>query len=155
MSGTAFLTKVISAGIHRWTFRIINISDEMNFGIYKVISRTPATLDLSDRFFSAANNGYAYEAKNSMDKTASDGNLMKPESMSHHVWKSYGANCKDGDIVEMILNLEEYTLSFKVNDIDYGVAFEDIEKTKYRAAIFMYVYGSNDHLKVGCIELIQ
>ena len=43
-----------------------------------------------------------------------------------------------GDILEITLDLDERTLSFKVNDIDYGVAVSNIKKTKYRLAFTTY-----------------
>ena len=46
--------------------------------------------------------------------------------------EKYGIVCKNGDTVEMILDLNELTLSFKVNDTDYSTAYE-VEKTSYIA----------------------
>ena len=42
---------------------------------------------------------------------------------------------KDGDILEMTLNLNERTLSFALNDEDYGNAVRNIKQTKYRLAL--------------------
>ena len=39
---------------------------------------------------------------------------------------------KDGEILEMALDLDQGTLSFKVDGEDYGVAFEDVEQKSYR-----------------------
>merc|ERR1712176_716950 len=47
---------------------------------------------------------------------------------------------KDGDIVEMILDMEKRTLRYKVNDMDQGIPFENIEKKKYKAAVYMYAH---------------
>ncbi len=38
----------------------------------------------------------------------------------------------------MLLDLENLTLSFKVNNIDYGI-LSKIDKTKYKAAVEMYL----------------
>lgn len=49
-----------------------------------------------------------------------------------------GYNCywnKNGDILEMILDLENDTLRFILNDKDCGVAFRNIKKTQYRLAL--------------------
>ena len=144
-SGNAYLTNIISDGIYRWTFKIIDICDELNFGIWKTNSATKP--DTVHRFFRDKDSGYAFEAKR--------GKLMDPSYFDYVELESYAKCCNNGDVVEMILNLEDYTLSFKVNDIDYGVAFKDIEKTEYRAAIFIYAYGYGNTAKVGCIELIE
>ena len=45
--------------------------------------------------------------------------------------------CKDGDILEMTLDLNARTLSYKVNDKDFGVAFSNIKQANYRLALSM------------------
>ena len=110
---------------------------------------------MKDRgFYDEANSAYVFEATNCMDEKLPKGCLMDPSNTNKKL-QSYGVDCQNGDILEMILNLNQYTLRYKINGKDYGVAFEDIEKTKYRAAIFMYVYGSSQASKVGCIQLMQ
>ena len=47
--------------------------------------------------------------------------------------KDYGVKIKDGDIIEMILNLIDLTLSYKINNTDYGKAY-DVDKTSYKVA---------------------
>ena len=44
---------------------------------------------------------------------------------------------EDGDILEMTLDLNKRTLSFKVNDKDFGVAYSNIKQTSYRLALSM------------------
>ena len=39
--------------------------------------------------------------------------------------------CKDGDVLEMTLDLDQATLSFKVNDEDFGAVFKNIKKRSY------------------------
>ena len=53
-----------------------------------------------------------------------------------------------------IFNCEKCPLYATVYDIDYGPAFKNIEKTKYKAAVFMFVYGRHGN-ESGCIELMQ
>ena len=141
--GSAYLTNIISHGIFSWRFKIIQGCDEMNFGIYKYKKKIKNSYD---RFYNEPNNGYAYCAFKSF------GELMDPTKYGYYMLEEYGANCNDGDVVEMTLDLYERTLSFKVNDVDYGVAFNDIEYTQYRAAIFMYVYDKGDS---ACIQLLH
>ena len=38
----------------------------------------------------------------------------------------------------MILDLNKFTLRFKVNNVDYGIAFHNIRNAKYRAAVWLY-----------------
>ena len=52
---------------------------------------------------------------------------------------SYGCEWKrQGDIMEMTLDLNEGTLKFKVNDRDFGVAFKNIKQSRYRLALSTY-----------------
>ena len=145
--GSALLTNTVSDGLFSWKFKIIELSDEINFGIYK-LNHDPS-FQTSGRFF-IPNNAYTIEATNCSSTKSLTGNLMNPSQGSYSVLKPYGKKCEVGDIYEMILDCHQWTLSFKVNDTDYGVAFSNIEETKYKAAIFMYSYG-----KGGCIELLQ
>ena len=49
---------------------------------------------------------------------------------------------KTGDVIDMILDLNTYTLSYKCNEQDLGVAFKNIEETTYRAAVG-YFHGKD------------
>ena len=39
---------------------------------------------------------------------------------------------KNGSVMEIILNLQNYTIKYKIDGKDLGIAFKDILKTKYR-----------------------
>lgn len=45
--------------------------------------------------------------------------------------------CKNGDVLEMTLDLDKKLLSFALNGTDYGGAFWDIQEDTYRLAISM------------------
>ena len=61
------------------------------------------------------------------------GVITRPNS--HGVYgKEYGKKCQTGDEIIMYLDLIEYTLKFSVNGIDYGNAYDKINKAEYRAA---------------------
>ena len=47
--------------------------------------------------------------------------------------RSYGCECNENDIIEMTLDCNQWTLSYKINDKDFGKAF-DVKPNKYRAA---------------------
>ena len=38
----------------------------------------------------------------------------------------------------MILDLDDLTLRFKLNDIDYSVAYKNIKPAKYKMAVWLY-----------------
>ena len=48
----------------------------------------------------------------------------------------YGCKCgKKGDIIIMTLDINNHTIKFKINDIDYGIACDEMDKDKYRLVI--------------------
>ena len=55
----------------------------------------------------------------------------------HGIGDKYGTLCKEGDTIKMTLDLHEMTVRFKVNDVDYGTAFDSIQEAKYRAAVWL------------------
>ena len=63
-----------------------------------------------------------------------NGSLTNPEDPNN--WgENYGIKCNKGDIIEMNLDMNERTLTYKINDDDYGVAFHIDGYCKYCAAI--------------------
>ena len=80
-------------------------------------------------FFKGANTAYAYIAELAL--------LYDPTSDHGSAGSSYGKICGENDIVSMKLDMNDLTLSYKINNIDQGIAFK-IEKTKYKAAIYLY-----------------
>ena len=41
-------------------------------------------------------------------------------------YNNYPGNLKEGDIIEVIVDMQKGTLSFKINDINYGIACNKI-----------------------------
>ena len=57
----------------------------------------------------------------------------------------YGVEVKNEDVVEMCLDMNTLVLSFSVNGIDYGKAF-DVKQAKYRAFIVLGKKGNKIQL---------
>jgi len=56
--------------------------------------------------------------------------------------KNYGESIhKEGSILEVVLNLNDLTISFIINGKDYGIAYSNIEKKHYRIAVCVYYTG--------------
>ena len=57
------------------------------------------------------------------------------------IWKDDYAEPfeKEGDTIELYLDMDNKTLSYTVNGNDYGVAFKDIEEGNYRLAVSICV----------------
>ena len=125
----AFGKRVVSEGIYIWKIKIICIKLTFESPPYVgIIENNEEYLKRYRDDFLWDNVGYQLCGGNSV--------LCGPLSSNYHKTSDY--QClwkKEGDVVEIILDLNERTLGFKVNDIDYGVAFSNIHKTEYRLAV--------------------
>ena len=63
--------------------------------------------------------------------------LLDPKASTSR-YKSYGVKCNDNDIVEMIIDFDKRTIKYIINGKDYGVAFKELPKRKYRPLVHMY-----------------
>ena len=118
------MTKCVEpdTGIHEWKFKIIH----MEYG-WQVIGIWKS----DNEFGKIYTNGYGYIVNS---RAISD-----PEEHGSRRGQ-YGAICKDGDIVEMILDTNgtsNFTLSYRVNEKHLGIAYNDVQNTKYKAGITM------------------
>ena len=77
-------------------------------------------------------------------------------TMIKHRWKSgYGTGVHPGDVVEIILNLIDHTISYCVNDKSLGIAFKEIpigDNIKYILAVALLNDGSEISLQDFKIE---
>ena len=129
---TAFGEHVVESGIFIWRLRVIfMIYNYEMFIAHPYIGIVDCDeADLED-----------YRSTGSWDRIgyqlcAGNAGLFGHYQDVHETPQSYECkwNQRD-DILEMILNLEERTLSFIVNGQDYGIAFSKIKQTKYRLAL--------------------
>ena len=100
----------VSSGIFRWRFRINHVSSP----------RTEIGVVAKDLPI----NRYSMEVK--------EGNFFFYGKSSSR--RKYGRGCKAGSIIEMILDLDQFKLSYVVDGRDYGKAC-DVEKGSYRAFV--------------------
>ena len=128
--GNAFGTIVCDKGMYQWKFKINRI--QMGYiviGIWRIKEDEPPPTDI---FFTKGNErGYGFYLEGEKLSITHGGKTNKPT-------EQYGKKCVTGDIVHMILDLYAMTLSFKVNDVDYGAAYDNIKEAKYRAAVWLY-----------------
>ena len=100
-------------------------------GVWKVQNGDPTT---NQCFTDTEHGSYAFISSYGRLTDSSDlGNyVINGESDTE---AKYGIACKQGDIIEMHLDLEQFTIQYVINNKDYGFAFKNIENTKYRAAV--------------------
>ena len=137
--GCCYLTRRAEKGIHTWQFRLTQVDPDLysvTIGVYK----TTYALDPSDAVRTAPGK-YVYGWMLCDDEeTYLVGDGQKAEN------ENYAKSCQQGDIVEMILNLNESNFRYKVNGEDYGIAFDNIEETEYVATVSMY--EENDTIEI-------
>eukprot|EP01084_Bolivina_argentea_P208739 355765_1 len=144
--GSAYMKQIISFGHHEWKFKITKYHlgtwnqhrMSLMIGVWRVKENQHPTVN---RWFTEEpNSGYGYNV--------AVGQCSDPQS-GLCCGKAYGRRCNEGDTVTVILDLEKLTLAFKVNEYNYGKAF-DIVPDKYRAAVFL----SQDGDSVTLLEYI-
>ena len=76
--------------------------------------------------FTANERGYAFI-----------GNLARlTKDHGHGAGRQYGCPfMKKDDVIEVYLDLEERTLSYKINGVGYGTAFDCLDETRYCLAV--------------------
>ena len=139
--GNAFLTNVIEEDKYMWKFRINTMPSLLTIGIWNLQSQYPGTGKYYD--MKIKNFTYCFDADLGL--------VEKNKNNNVYDYRAYGVDCTDGDIIKMILNMNDLTLSYAINGKNYGVAFTNIDKTSYKAVIYMY---STECFK-GCIELLN
>ena len=124
---------VKSPEVYRWKFKIhkapANSHWNLVLGVWKIKSADKPVTDT--HFTNSTNNKGTFEWGYAVD--LSYGNLIEVQG-SYSNGPEYGSRCKDGDVVEMVLDLKKFTLGYKINDNDFGPAFKEIEDTEYRVA---------------------
>ena len=134
-NSTALLTKKISSGHHKWRFRMIKqMHAEENYidfviGIWNMNISKPQFI---------VNSYFPYLGGLAFISTKAC--VTIPDETEESELK-YAVKCKPGDIIEMDLNMDDTLLSFKVNDIEYGAAFQVVPDVTYRAAVYLYCDG--------------
>ena len=124
---SCLLTNIVTTGIHIWTFKVNEFCKADMIGIRKN--------DLNSE-------------KQNLDRWVCDDNERirlggygcfgwGEIRGKKHYFKSYGESWNVGDIIEMRVDLNDLSLSYRVNNNDNGKAF-DIEPGKYRAGVTLY-----------------
>ena len=137
-----YLRNLVSTGVHQWRFKCGCTTEYPLGDIIGIIRINDKSLPL-DVYFDCAKKRISAYAFGVAGKVVGDG----IESTHGNI---YGGKCEINDIIEMTLDFNELTLSYKINQIDYGKAF-DIIPGEYRAAMtFFPTYPPN-----SCYTLIS
>ena len=122
-----FINTILSESIHRIRFKILSkvMSGRCNFviGIRKL---NAGPLPINTYFSTGSKTTYAFRG--------ASGYLDNHDSGGNGDGGKYGQILKQKDVIEMIVNFNDLTLKYIINNKDYGVAFK-IEETEYKAAV--------------------
>ena len=130
---SAYLSKVVESGLHRWQFKFAKYNSATYYATIAVW-KTKWKPNLGGRMDQA-----------SIAEDKSYGWIISHKKLAIS-GVAYGEKrCREGDTIEMILDLDERTLSYSVNDESYGIAYKDIEITSYRAVVS--TNNRNDQIK--------
>ena len=132
-TANAFLKRIMNDGYHEWKFKIpiYNQGSDTLIGIWRIKDNEQSSPPLDLFWFS---NGHAFGLH---------GRLFGDGNTRNHGLSACGHNT----IIHMILDFNNLSLSYNVNGITYGKAF-DIKPGKYRAAVYLCQKGDS-------IELIE
>ena len=130
-----FGTIICDKGEYKWKFKLNKVgnSPDILIGVWRFQQDgVPPT----DQYFTKGKEqGYAYYLQGYNTNT-NEGDCGK----------KYATDGKTGDTVEMTLDLDNSTLRFKLNDIDYGAAYKNIKPAKYKMAVWLYYEKDSVHI---------
>ena len=119
--------RIIDSGVFKWRLKVNECN---NYGFLLGIRRVEdkETYPPTDTWFTEGGfqNGYGFYSHEPI-LTSSDGFALG---------EKYGIKPSNGSIIEMILDLDDLTLSYIIDGKDYGKAF-DVAKGKYRLGVCM------------------
>eukprot|EP01084_Bolivina_argentea_P209043 356177_1 len=123
---SSFCSTIADCGKYHWKFKIKHVPKQHGWiviGIWKTMSKRKPPIHTYFTEGDSYDSGYGYVVTEANITNASGGGRGG----------SYGVTCKSGDIVDMLLNFDNLTLKYSVNDKDMGIAFL-ITNTPYKAA---------------------
>ena len=126
----AFLSNIVNDGIHEWRFKIENQFGLMYIGIWKTKYDEKKAIDCIMRHHGKYGNEASYSLNLRHGKLRGD---LKASEYGNS--DKYCTKCRTGDTLDVILDLKKYELSFCVNDIDQGKAFNVEQNMSYRAGV--------------------
>ena len=141
---STYLRNVVSKGIHVWRFKCGRTSRYAFGDMIGIVSDNVMIFPLGSYFHAGNDKGTAYGF-------GTVGKLNKPNIPDIN-GRKYGCSCTINDVIEMRVDFNELSLSFNINDTDYGKAF-DIKPGEYRAAITMFEFSWEK--PISCFTLMS
>ena len=144
--GTSFGEETVSSpGKYHWRFKLEKVAPNTSVSDYWCIvlgvwKTNCGTAPVVNNYYTKCANwkgqykyGYAYDITMGTLISADGGNAGGG---------NYGKRCKGGDIIELCLDFNAFTLKLIINGEDMGISHNEIEDTKYRVALCTFHTGS-------------
>ena len=144
--GVAMLSNIVETGVHKWKFKII---DRKHYSQnYFIVWKVRDDIDFVDHdgcdlksmldFYSFVYDIQAHSIFYGINTNHGElrGAMFDDTTDLDSEDEEYCRSCESGDVVQMILDLNEYELKYCINEEDCGKAC-DVKKGKYRAVIGM------------------
>ena len=131
--GNAYMKRIVEFGYHEWKLKVkygTTTSGHLMIGLWRIQNKK--TPPLRSYYTDGKEKGYGF--------ACSQGKLVNPKH-GYGFYNDYGVSVTDS-IIDMIVDFDNLSLSFKIDGKDYGKAF-DITQDKYRAAVYFYGNGTN------------
>ena len=143
---SVFGKNIYNLGKHHWKLEIKQCNDgycawNMLIGCMKIDEKNKNKNKIFHRnsHFTSSDHGYGFIGNLSY--------LTNPKDGGHGTDRKYGKKFINiGDIIDIYLDLDELSLSYKINNIPYGIAFDNLQKTKYCLAVTFC--GNKNELKM-------
>ena len=132
---SSYLKETVRSGKSEWKFKIERQGGDgrswcSTIGLYKMNNKVDTKKNLSKNIFvKGCAGGYAYGCGKSIPFGKDCSKYYTGDDVK------YGVKCKEGDIITMILDMNELQLRYQVNGIDQGTIFNVEAHREYKAVV--------------------
>lgn len=127
---SVFGSYVVTEGVYKWSIKLVKYLEYGEFGAWSpYVGLIEDDEEYIKQYLNDNNwDKYGYQISSAPAQyNRGEGSIATP---------NFGCRwCKEGDILEITLDLDKRTISFKINDKDYGVGFSNIVLAPYRLAL--------------------
>ena len=139
----------IDSGKHHWKFKITKLDEIFAYcriliGVIKINKINEEQLKTIIDSYISCHDHYFGVGTNVSCKSI-DIALINPDQTGNFMDIDYGIKDKPikvGDIIDMYLDLDNLKMSFGVNGVNYGSAYDNMEKTEYKMGITLSRIGT-------------
>ena len=142
-------TLMLKSGVHRWRFKVLNLDECQHF--WRIVIGVVKVNELSDDQRTQLLHEHIGKYQKSYGMVF---NSQRPDTAyaidttrSGYFGEEYGQVCREkGDMVDMYLDLEHFTLSYAVNGVYHGFAFRNIDAVEYKMIMTLGKRGTQMEL---------